>query len=242
MDNTFKGFFFIKALNVHIYTIRMKKYFLLVITIFLFTHSIFSQDLFITGTIGLNRGFQNNTLDFQGVDIRYSPGSGLKFEGGVEYISTSNFILYSKLAINFSYAMQYFAMNGQTAKTSYNFNWKTLSGGIGKYFPEEDIDFIEGYSLIGGLDYSVPGKASITENNTYYGEVYYYSSIGFHSNFRVHLQIKELYFMPSVGINIIGHSMKDFDYENGSPRADLMDPKSTGLSFALTIAKQLGAN
>lgn len=220
----------------------MKKFFLFTITIFLFTHSILSQDFYISGTVGLNRGLQKNTLDFQGIEILYSPGSGLKFEGGVEYISSSNFIFYSKLAMNVSYTLQYVAMNGQSAKTSYTFNWKTLSGGVGKYFPEENIDFIDGYSIIGGLDYSMPGKATITENNTYLGEVYYYTSIGFHTNFRAHVQIKELNFIPSIGLNVIGHSMRDFDYENGSPRADLMDPKSTGISLSITLAKKLGGN
>jgi hypothetical protein len=131
-------------------------------------------------------------------------------------------------------------MNGTANKSSYNFNWKTISGGIGKFFPNDDIDLVNGLSLIGGLDYSIPGKASITENNTYLGEVFYYSSLGFHVNFRAHLQIKKLYLVPSFGINIIGHSMRDYNYENGAPSNELMDPKSTGTSLSLAIVKKLG--
>jgi len=210
----------------------------------LFINRSFSQDFSIYGDVGYNNGFNNAFMDYQGNDVPYGYGSGLGFSLGMQLDSELPVFFYAGVGMNLAIALQYESINGVSNKSSFNFNYKSLSIGIGHMFKFKDQGALHGIRVHGGLDYNFPSDASQTENKNYNGNITYGNSLGYQLGAKLSLVYREVFFIePGFTFRNANFQYSSYDWNegNGQPNNFMLSPNANHLAISLTVRKTLGS-
>ena len=214
----------------------------LVLPLLILVNITHAQDLSLYGSFGYNLGFSNANLDYAGSDLKYGYGNGLSLNAGLQYDTPIPVFLYAEAAVNFAFSLQYESFNGVSNKTSFGFNYKSLSLGLGHLFEIPSVDVINGIIVKGGLDYNIPGDAKVTENNSDYGRIAYGTSIGYQAAVKLSLQFSEqLLFDFGLTYRKAYFDYTDYNWNNGTPTNFQLYPTADHIMIGGTLRKVFGA-
>ena len=197
-----------------------------------------AQNLKFVGRYNLGIGAQYETLDYNGASVLYSPGGGMGLEAGLAYEVVKNLDTYVTVGFQKNLALQYESMNGVSNKTSFSFGRTFVSGGINKLFQLSEGTF-NGIILGGGINYNMPGKLKIIENNENRGIATYNSALGFHIDAKLKLKFNDNFSLePGLRYRNINFESSNTLSGNSSFPEGLRQVNATGVDLSVSIAKR----
>ncbi len=167
-------------------------------------------------------GFTQDYLNYNGLEYNYSPGGGMGLELGLDAEVAKGFSANLSIGYQQNLVWQYSNVNGFVNESSFKFNRKFVSVGLKQLIRFSD-NFFQGMFIGGGVNYSIPGKFIITENEWRYGIIEYSPALGFHGDLGFRLRISErkrLYVEPGFRVKILRMNAKAYESGEVSDLAD----------------------
>ncbi|TRX61424.1 outer membrane beta-barrel protein [Fulvivirga sp. M361] len=218
----------------------MKKIILSVILSISTLYAALSQSMSVMVRTNISIGMDYQSLDFNGNELFYSPGGGIGIEGGLQLEMIERLYAYISVGYQLNLALQAENVNGSSNKTSFNFNRKLITLGAAKIIKLSE-NTVQGLILGAGMNYSIPGKIRIEENDADFGEISYESGFGFHLETGLRLRLSEgLYLDPSIRYRSLDLSGKSYNRGSFESLPDyLQELDASGLELGVTIVKTL---
>lgn len=167
-------------------------------------------------------GFTQDYLNYNGLEYNYSPGGGMGLELGLDAEVAKGFSANLSIGYQQNLVWQYSNVNGFVNESSFKFNRKFVSVGLKQLIRFSD-NFFQGMFIGGGVNYSIPGKFIITENEWRYGIIEYSPALGFYGDLGFRLRISErkrLYVEPGFRVKILRMNAKAYESGEVSDLAD----------------------
>ncbi|AHM63325.1 hypothetical protein D770_25400 [Flammeovirgaceae bacterium 311] len=215
------------------------KYLLSLCLLIAFAGQATAQNLKFISRLNLGIGAQYDWLDYNGNQVAYSPGGGMGLEAGLGYELLKNLDAYATLGFQKNLALQYESMNGVSNKTSASFGRGYFTAGFNKLFKTSDGVF-NGIILGAGLNYNLPGKLKLTENNQSMGEWAYGNALGYQVEAKFKLKFTESFSLDP------GLRYRNIRFENEQsansawPTLPYMNRlNATGVDLSVALVKRL---
>ena len=189
----------------------------------------------------ISAGAEYHSISYFGGDIYYSAGGGVGLEIGGVLSITEGLSVYSTAGYQQHFAIQLEDNNNFENKSSFTFNKKFFTIGATQKIKISDY-FFQGILIGGGINYTIPGKIRITEDNLELGDISYDSNPGFHIDVLFRMRMAEgFYFDP--GLRFRYHKFNATSYEDGEldllPQ-HLVDLQSSGIELSFAVVKMFG--